>query len=275
MQTTLEKRDWFTASRLKGVFRYHRARMGRTLLWVLVILLSADVLSLLMGLFTLGKYEGLGVSANISITLLSTLICACVAADGGTRFLLRFGTPRTSVWLGSVLSLIGWMAALLLCTLLLSTGASALLVLLHSANPGMFSLISYYDPSLNSAQVFSQTLSEALAALPNQLLWTLEWSCLFYLLGCCLRRSKAITVSVLIGVPLILFLTMLIPTVQQTVAALESASEGELVVMGVKWLKWLSGAIRWVERQWPWIQLCAALASLPLSYLCMRGTQQP
>ncbi len=275
MRTTLENRDWFTASRLRGVFRYHRARIGRTLLWVLVILLSADVLSLLMGLFTLGEYEGLGVSANMGITLLSALVFACAAADGGTRFLLRFGTPRTSVWLGSVLSLIGWMTAMLVCTLLLSAGASVLLLVLNSANPGMFSLISYYDQSLNSAQVFSQTLSDALYALPNQLLWTLEWSCLFYLLGCCLRRSKAVTVSVLVGVPLVLFLTMLIPAVQQTVAALERASEGELMVMGVQWMKWLFNAVRWMERQWPWIQLCAAAASLPLSYLCMRSTPQP
>lgn len=275
MQTTLDSKKWFAASRFGGVMRYHGMRMGRVVLWVLAIMLAAQVLSFTMAIGGLGGYESTGVAANLGLTMLAALVCACVAADGGTRFLLRFGTPRTSVWLGSVLSLMAWMLALLLGTLALSLLVNGLVVLLNSAFPQSFSLISYYDRTLTTGQVFKTTLLNALGALPEYALWTLEWSCLFYLLGCCLRRSKGITIAVIVGVPLILFITMLIPAVQQTIAAVESASEGEIMVMGLQWFQWLSKAAQWVESQWPWIQLGAALVSLPLSYLCMRGTPQP
>ena len=45
--------------------------------------------------------------------------------------------------------------------------------------------------------------------------------------------------------------------------------------MGLQWMQWLTSAARFAVEQWPWIQLGAAIVSLPLSYLCMRGTPQP
>lgn len=80
---------------------------------------------------------------------------------------------------------------------------------------------------------------------------------------------------VVIGVPLALGMLLLVPAVNETIAALEDASEGQIMMMGLKWVQWLSKAARFIANQWQWIQLGAAVAALPLSYVCMRGTPQP
>ena len=54
MQTTLDSKKWFAASRFGGVMRYHGMRMGRVVLWVLAIMLAAQVLSFAMAIGGLG-----------------------------------------------------------------------------------------------------------------------------------------------------------------------------------------------------------------------------
>ena len=49
----------------------------------------------------------------------------------------------------------------------------------------------------------------------------------------------------------------------------------QMLLLGVQWMKYLSDIMHFVEREWPAIQLVSAVVSLPLSYLCMRGTLQP
>lgn len=276
MQTTLEDKNWFAASRFRGVMRYNQAKMSQWVLWTMAVLAGAQLLSLLMSLTVKeARFSSTGVSINFPMTMLCTLICAHVAAKQGTRFLLRFGTPRTSVWLGNVLSLMGWMLVLLFCTLVLSVLTGGAVVLLNGIMPDRFLLINYFRPELATREVFSQTLADSLSALPQHALWVLEWSCLFYLLSCCMRRNKGLTIGVIVGVPLLLFITMLIPAIQQTLAAVENADNGEIMLMGLQWYQWLMKAAKWVMEQWPWIQLLAALVSLPLSWLCMRTTAQP
>ena len=55
MQTTLDSKKWFAASRFGGVMRYHGMRMGRVVLWVLAIMLAAQVLSFAMAIGGLGR----------------------------------------------------------------------------------------------------------------------------------------------------------------------------------------------------------------------------
>lgn len=83
------------------------------------------------------------------------------------------------------------------------------------------------------------------------------------------------TLAVILGVPFVCFMLMLMPFVSETTAALESGSEMQVMAMGLQWMQWLTSAARFAVEQWPWIQLGAAIVSLPLSYLCMRTTPQP
>ncbi|MEG0049184.1 MAG: hypothetical protein RR865_08460 [Clostridia bacterium] len=268
-------KSWYAASRCGGCFTYHRIRIGKAVLCVLLALLAAQVLMMVLESGGSGGFSSTGVSANIGATLLMSLVCASLTAGSSTRFLLRFGTPRISVWLCNVLSLMLWMLLFLLGTVAISLLQSGITLLLHNISPEGYRLISYVNTEMSSAAVLQHSLLETLKALPEQLLWTMETACLFYLLACCFRRSRGITLAVILGVPFLMFMMLLVPVIQQTLAAAQSGSDGEIMLMGMKWMQWLMQAAQWMETKWPWIQLGASVASLPLSYLCMRGTEQP
>lgn len=270
-----EDMGWAKRSRLLGALRYHRAWLGRLTGWVLMALLLGNVLMLGLGTAGVGEVSISDISASLGTAMAFALCCALIAAGSRTRFLIRFGTPRLSVWLSNVVALLVGMALFLLGTLALNALAGAGVWALGKALPQRYALVSYHEAAPTGDALLGWLLARGLAALPRQLLWLCEWTAIFYLLGCCLRRNKVVTLAVIIGVPLALATLLLVPAVNETIAALETASEGQIMMMGLKWVQWLSKAARFIAGQWQWIQLGAAVVSLPLSYLCMRGTSQP
>ncbi len=273
MQQTLDIGFWQSA-RIGGVLRYHLKSLGKTVLLILAILFGVQLLSLVFPMLTRTSYPYLGVYADQGVTIIVTLVCACVVAGRSTRFLLRFGTSRFSVWLGNLIGIWAGMIALLLGTLLLSILLGGLVHLLATALPQYFTIESLFADVTDRA-IFSHTLSASLASLPQAILTVVEWGSIFYLLGCCLRRQTGLTLAVVIGLPMLFMLLTLIPAVQQTVDMMGHANEQQMMMQGVRWLKVLLDVASFIESQWPWIQLGGAAVSLPLSYLCMRGTPQP
>lgn len=273
MQQTLEI-GWWQSARMGGILRYHWKAISRTLGMVLLILLVSQLLSLVIPMLTGNPYPYSGVYADIGVTMFVSLVCAIVAAHKSTRFLLRFGTSRFSVWVGNILSLSVGMIAFLLATLMLSMLTGGLVMLLSGAFPQAFAVKSLFS-NLQGIELFQSTLNSALRSLPSYMLYTVEWTCLFYLLGCCLRKNRAVTIFVIVGVPMLLMLLTLIPALRHSMEVIQNANEQQRLLLGVQWMAFLSQAMHFVEREWPLIQLIAALISLPLSYLCMRETQQP
>lgn len=280
--TATQPAGWFAAGRCKGIFRYHFLSLGKVVLWVLAILLGSQLLATLLPLLFQSNFQGshfssTGVSSDVGTVILLALICGNIVAGRSTRFLLRFGTSRFSVWLCNVLSLIAAMFALLIGCLLLSILSGYVTLWLSNAYPSIFSLQQYTaDGIIRGEAALSASLQQTFTNLPKHFLWVAEWVCLFYLLGCCMRRSRGWTLAVIIGVPLALLLLMVVPAVRETVDTVRYAnSDNELMILGMQWLQWFSKAARFIAEQWQWIQLGAAVASLPLSYLCMRTTKQP
>lgn len=276
LKSPLKPKSWYALARCKGIFRYHFRTLGTIVLWVLAVILGSGLLSLLLPLiFPTMDYGGRGgISADVATTMIVALICSCLVAGRGTRFLLRFGTTRFSVWLCSLLSILVATVVLLLGSLVVSVLLSYLALPLTenaaSYSQGIMPQRIPYTP-----EYLSTTLSASIEMLPTQLLWVAEYVCLFYLLGCCLRRAKGWTLAVVIGLPLAFIMLMIIPAVEQTVSIAIQADQSELMVMGLQWMQWLAKLLQFVREQWPTIQLIAAVVSLPLSYFCMRGTKQP
>lgn len=272
----LEPKSWYALARCKGIFRYHFRTLGTIVLWVLAVILGSGLLSLLLPLiFPSAEYGGRsGISADVATTMIVALVCGCIVAGRSTRFLLRFGTTRFSVWLCNLLSILAATVALLLGSLAVSVLLSYLaLPLTENATSYLQGIIPQRIPY--TAEYLSSTLSASIQMLPTQLLWVAEYVSLFYLLGCCLRRAKGWTLAVLIGLPLSFMMLMIIPAVEETVSIAMQADQSELMAMGLQWMQWLAKGLQFVREQWPTIQLIAAVISLPLSYLCMRGTKQP
>ena len=273
MQQTLNA-GWAQSARLNGVFRYHWKVLGKTVAWVLLILLASQILSLLMPLVFDIHFTYTGVYADLSITLIAALVCAIVAAQKSTRFLLRFGTSRLSVWMGNLLALFAGMTAVLIGTMLISILAGGVTLALANAMPRKYVFVQFFV-ELKGSALFSQSLTDAVRTLPSYILYTVEWCCLFYLLGCCLRRNRALTLTILIGVPMLLTILMLFPAVRQAAEVVRKADENQMLILGVQWTKVLVDIAHFVQNEWQTIQLGAAVVSLPLSYLCMRNTPQP
>ena len=206
--------------------------------------------------------------------MIVALVCSTVAAGKSTRFLLRFGTSRFSVWLGNLLSLFVGMVVFLLGTLALSLLLGGMVLGLSAALPHSFAVKTLFNDTQPLA-LFKQTLADTLRNLPAYILYTVEWTCLFYLLGTCLRRNRGLTVAILVGVPMLLLTLTLIPAVRRAAQIVQNADDRQMMLLGVQWMKYLVDFAHFIENEWPTLQLVGALASLPLSYLCMRGTAQP
>lgn len=271
MQQTLEHSSRYRQSRLKGALRYHLRKLGKILLWVLAGLLAAQLIGVLAALFGVGNFTSSGVAAEFGTAMLLLMVFAFMLAKGSTTFLLRFGTSRTSVWLSNLAALFVCGAAFMVGSLLLSLLMNYIVLALSAGN----SAFEVARSGLFGNELIVSSLMRTLGELPTRLLWLAEWSCLFYLLACCIRRNKAVTLTVCIVVPLLVWLTLLLPVVNQAVDLIESGTEGEILLTGMQWLQWLSNAAKFLARHWQWVQGLAALISLPLSWLCMRSTPQP
>ncbi len=272
MQTTLEL-PWARRARCAGVFRYQWLALGRTYLAVMGVILLTQLISLMFPLFTDIAYHAVGVSADLGMTLTVMLVCSFFATGRNARFFFRFGTPRLSVWLCTLLSLVALAAAMLIGTLAVSLLTNAVTGWAQGAAPGRYDFA--YLPILEGREYFHSSIGAAFANLPRCLLYAAEWTCLFYLLAACFRRSKGWTLAVIFGVPALLCILLLIPAVHETVNAAQSASQSEMMVLLLKWTQAFSRIADFITHQWQWIQLGAAVVSLPLSYWCMRSTAQP
>ena len=208
---TYDGESWLKRSRFLGAMRYHRVWLGRVIIWVLALLLAGNAVMICAALAGVGELHMNDLRASLPTSMALLLVCACLAAHSRTRFLLRFGTARFPVWLSNVLALFLGSAAFLLGTLAINLATGGAVQALSYAMPGRF--------GLGEAGL---SLRAALEALPQQLLWLLEWTSLFYLLGCCLRRRRGVTLAVILGVPFVCFMLMLMPFVSETTAALEN-----------------------------------------------------
>ena len=258
--------EWIRASRLSGVFRYQYKSIGKLVAWTLLIVFVFKALALLTPYVIGDPYPFDGIRADFAVVFFAAFVIGILTAGRGSRFLLRFGTARTSVWLGNVLVLLVGMAALLAGTFIMNMLIGAILFPLSSLTPQGFSM---------NAALFGSELQNGLQDLPELLLYTLEWTAIFYLYGCIYRRFRAFTITMSVGIPAVFILLMLLPAVREGLAVINGEDQGQILLLGMKWLQILNDILRFVEEHWDAVQLTAGAVSLPLSYLIMRGTKQP
>ncbi|MBO5500500.1 MAG: hypothetical protein J6A48_00580 [Clostridia bacterium] len=268
----VENHNWFTLSRFGGCMRFHRVKKLKLALGLVLLMLAVQALELGMAFMGWTDFRLTSQMPDLPFAMALVFFLALRTAKQDTTFLLRFGTPRTSVWLSNVLSLMvyGIVYLLLSAVVNLIVGAAAIALEPHCS--GIFVPDRYQLPVLEYLTSQLGTMAEA---LPSYLLWLVEYTCIFYLLACCLRRWKAATIIVLVGVPALLFTLLLLPTLQTVVDAVESGSQSELMVLFFRFMGWLEKALDFTVENWKWIQGGVAFVSLVLSYLVMRGTRQP
>ncbi|MBE5800981.1 MAG: hypothetical protein E7319_01700 [Clostridiales bacterium] len=273
MKTLIEGNSWYRLSRLNGVMRFHWLKKRGFVFWLAVIMLAVQVINLVLARLNVSEYQLTAVSADLALSLLLALICAIDIANKETTFLLRFGTPRVAVWLGNLLAIVLASLAYLLISAVISFGMEFLAALLMNLIPQI--TLPVWAGEVAAQEYVLTTAAEGLRQLPWQMLWVLEYSCIFYLFGCCLRRKKGLTIGVLVGVPLLLWVLLLLPALQDVFSAVERGAQSELMVMLAKFIRWVDEAGSFIGSNWQWIQGALAFVAMLLSYRCMRGTRQP
>lgn len=275
MENRLEKvvngGSWFKLSRFGGAMRYHWIRNKRVVLLLALMMLAVGLLELAFGALGWADSRVLPLAADFAFALAVIFFCAFPTAKHETTFLLRFGTPRTSVWLSNVLSLVLTGIGYLIVSVIVNAVIGCVGLLLS----GSFAGVVAPEGLGNIGDYLLKGIVEVGREMPMQLLWLLEYTAIFYLLACCMRRWKAATIAVMVGVPVILFSLLLVPALNDVSAALESGAESQLMVMVVKLLAWLEKAAEFIATNWQWIQGGTAFVCLVLSFFVMRGTRQP
>lgn len=268
----VENHGWFTLSRFGGCMRFHRVKKLKLALGLALLMLAVQALELTLAYFKLTEFHLTAQMPDLPFALALVFCLAIHTAKKDTTFLLRFGTPRTSVWLSNVLSLMFYGMLYLLLSAVVNALVGAAAVALNPLSSGIYVPERYQLPV---GEYLLALLTDMGEVFPRYLLWLAEYTCIFYLLACCLRRWKAGTIIVLVGIPALLFTLILLPTMQGVAEALQSSDQGELMAMLFRFLGWLEKAADFTAKNWQWIQGGLAFASLVLSYLVMRGTRQP
>ncbi len=266
----VEKKGWFRLSRFGGAMRYHFLRKRRLVLFLVVVMAAVLAIDLVMACFGSGNGRVMPVSADLSVALLLILCCSFPAAKHESTFLMRFGTPRTSVWLSNILSLFLSAAVFLVLSILINALGGAVGLLLAKAGKAIL-----VADTLNVGEYLLTGLQGAAAQLPMQLLWLAEYTAIFYFVACCLRRWRIPTILVLVGVPALLFTTLLVPVFNEVGAVLEGGGQNQLVALLLRFMTWLEKAAEFVAENWQTIQGVTAGIALVLGYWVMRGTKQP
>ena len=266
----VEKKGWFKLSRFGGAMRYHFLRKRRLVLFLALVMAAALAVDLALAFFGSYTTRIMPVSADLAVALLLIFCCSFPAAKHESTFLMRFGTPRTSVWLSNILSLFLMGTAFLVLSVLINAAGGAAGLLLADASKG----IEVTQP-VTVPEYLLTGLMDALTQLPMQLLWLAEYTAIFYFVACCLRRWRIPTILVLVGVPALLFTTLLLPVFDEVGAALAGGEQNQLVALLLRFMAWLSKAADFIAEHWQTIQGVAAGAALVLGYFVMRGTRQP
>lgn len=275
MQQTIDNRSWWQSARCPGLLRYHVRTTGRDILIVLAAYIGVSIVSLIFPFIFGQRYVSNGISGSDGWAGIVQLVMAITVAGSRTRFALRFGTPRLSVWLCNMISLFALVLGFQLATKLINILIALAVCGLSGAYPALFSFAAYYQDGLTGMALFNESLSELLKNIPMSALELLAWTGIFYLLGCCLRKHKLITLLIVIGIPALLMILMVVPAINQGVSAYQSGDQGVVMKMLLELYQLIVNVGRWVYDNYVLIEMLAGVACLPLSYLVMRTTKQP
>ncbi len=257
------------------MLRYHEKAIGRIVIWALLILLAVAGDRLVAPLVFDATYTYGGAYVDLG----ATLVVACRRrGHGAQRHALSAQVrhlPRFGCGLGKWAGLLIGMTALLAGLAAVEHLMGGLTLAMANTMPRRYVFEQYFG-ELSGSELFGNSLLTALRTLPGIFCITMEWTALFYLFACCLRRNRGLTILIVVGVPLMLMiLGPLSRPCGRPRRSWEDGDERQMMLLGVQWMKYLADAAQFIRREWQTIQLTAALVSLPLSYLCMRDTPQP
>lgn len=280
------------ASRLGGVIRYFSQKTLISCATLAICALIATLISYAFVLFSVSRGSAVFASTGMSFLFSCNgvvMIVLCVyAAFSETRYLAIAPTPRYVIYIGIL-----WKIVLFA---VISSAVAALHTMLDVLiaqgmnNAGIADIaINVYDFELydeiasggsivHAATSFGEVAQMATRKALRSALSMIEWSGVWYLYICLLRRWKVPTLLVTIGTPILLVMLLVMPMLTGWMDRIASMSEAEIMqAMPLLYdlARTAEKVITFLVEKWPAVRAVIGVGCYALAYPVMRSTPQP
>ena len=280
------------ASRLGGVIRYFTQKTLVMCGMLALGALIATLLSYAVILFSASQGDAVfaspGMSFLFSCNGVVLIVLCAYAVFSETRYLAIAPTPRYVIYIGIL-----WKIVLFA---VVSSAVAALHTMLDVFiaqginNAGIANIaINVYDFDLydeiasggsivHAATSFGEAAKMATGKALRSVLSMIEWSGVWYLYICLLRRWKAATLLVTIGTPILMVMLLVMPVLTGWMDRIASMSEAE-IMQAMPLLYDLANTakkvITFLVEKWPAVRAVIGVSCYALAYPVMRSTPQP
>lgn len=280
------------ASRLGGVLRYFSQKTLLTCATLAACALIATLISYGYILFAVSRgstvFASPGMSFLFSCNGIVLIILCAYAVFSETRYLAIAPTPRYVIYIGIL-----WKIVLFA---VISSAVAALHTMLDVLiaqgmnNAGIANIaINVYDFELydeitsggsivHAATTFGEVAQMAVRKALRSALSMIEWSGVWYLYICLLRRWKAATLLVTIGTPILMVMLLVMPMLTGWMDRIASMSEAEIMqAMPLLYdlARTAEKVITFLVEKWPAVRAAIGVGCYALAYPVMRSTPQP
>lgn len=280
------------ASRMGGVIRYFSQKTLITCATLAICALIATLISYGCILFSVSRggtaFAGPGMSFLFSCNGIVLIILCVYAVFSETRYLAIAPTPRYVIYIGIL-----WKIVLFA---VLSSAVAALHTMLDVLiaqamnNAGIARIaINVYDFELydeiasggsivHAATTFGEVAQMATRKALRSALSMIEWSGVWYLYICLLRRWKAATLLVTIGTPILLVMLLVMPMLTGWMDRIASMTEAEIMqAMPLLYdlARTAEKIFKFLVEKWPAVRAALGVGCYALAYPVMRSTPQP
>lgn len=276
------------ASRLPGALRYFTRKVVNVVGVLVIVALCVTILNFAICIFAgvEGAVNTLSMLFNAN-GIMVIMLCA-QAAYGESRYLAITPMPRFSIFLGVLWKMVCFalLSSLVAC---LYSGFEALLAQAITATGIANIRVAVREMDLISEMMSStavgavatdagSVLMIALGRLPATVIRLVEYSGVWYLYLCLLRRWKMQTLLVTIGAPILLATMVLVPVINGWADAILSMSQNEMMqALPVLYdiLNTLADIARWMIEEMALVEAITGALCWLIAYPVMRGTPQP
>ncbi|MEG0766277.1 MAG: hypothetical protein RR482_01045 [Clostridia bacterium] len=205
------------------------------------------------------------------------MVLMYIATHGDARFLAGQTVTRGSIWLGQM----GYMVCL--CALFALVRVALALIgfygttALSAVWPSRYGVMAVED----IGQTWGFVPSRWSAVLWRTFTGLLLGGLFAYCYGSLFRRWKGWTIALTVGIPLLAFVSLVMPFLYVAMNTLEEITSDSSAAMRIimknasRWIEWIRKGMEFFEKYWHWIVWSAALCTMPITWAVMRKTRQP
>ena len=253
-----------------GALRYFGSTVKRGILLIFILMAAIVAGMFLVPIIFKYKLDYTGINDN-GVYFIFIIVTMFRAARKDTIFLTSRPVARRSLFLAVMTEIIALSAILAISIIILQNLGYMTNEALKKNMPEIFG-------RSNNRRFFSPFYPrDSLSVMKNLFIRYIPVGVFSYAYACFLTRWKGWTIGISVGIPVLLIVLMLLPTVQEFLNDIEQVIDNNnraaAMLTVPKWIDILSGVVNWFRRNWKRVYWTACACCVPLSFLVMRTTR--